>query len=90
MPAGPNLPPTALTRSIAAIIRSHMGFMNMSQVALARATGIPQATISRLVRGKRVVDVEQLDLICRALRVSSVQVYTDAMTHVRENTGPDV
>lgn len=89
MPTGTSLPPTAITKTVAAVLRSHMGFLNMSQVALAQATGIPQATISRLARGQRVLDLEQLDLICRALRVSPAGVYTEAMQHMQDNTGPD-
>lgn len=74
--------PTELSHQIAAIVRSQMGFKNISQAELVRATGMSQPTLSRLLKGDRAMDVEQLNIICKALRVSLGDVMTQAMEYV--------
>ncbi|MCC3276407.1 helix-turn-helix domain-containing protein [Arthrobacter sp. zg-Y20] len=56
--------------AVPAVLRAQIAYRNASQSSLSRETGIPQSTISRILSGQRVVDLEQLVQICRALGVS--------------------
>ena len=56
--------------AVPAVLRAQIAYRNASQSSLARETGIPQSTISRILSGQRVVDLEQLVQICRALGIS--------------------
>lgn len=47
-------------------------------------TGIPQSTLSRYLRARKVMTVEQLDAICRAIGVSTGEVMDGALREVRE------
>lgn len=50
----------------------------MVQDDIAAASGMDQGTISRLLSGKSSMDVDQLDAVCRALRVKPSAVLAEA------------
>lgn len=75
--------PSDLTKRVAAVIRAQMGFKDISQAELVRATGLSQPTLSRLIKGERAMDLEQMNLICNALRISVAGVLEQAEEHLR-------
>jgi len=56
----------------------------MTQLELARLTGIDASTLSRLLTPKKQMLVEQLDAICRALRIDTAAVIDSARKVVAE------
>ena len=58
-----------LSLALAAQVRAEMGAARLSTRALARASGVPERTLARLISGERTIDVAQLDMLCRALDV---------------------
>jgi len=71
MPKAPKQPPGELALAVAAILRTQMGFLdNMSKSELARRSGVERTMTSDIVRGLTTPDIEQLDLLCQALRLN--------------------
>ncbi|MDQ0735302.1 helix-turn-helix domain-containing protein [Arthrobacter agilis] len=89
MALGKNMEPSDLTKRVAAVIRAQMAYKDISQAELVRATGLSQPTVSRLLKGERAMDLEQMNLICSALRISVAGVLEQAEEHLR-NQGATV
>lgn len=75
---GSVVPAGELNRAIAHILDSQMRELGMVQDDVAAATGMDQGTVSRLLRGKSRMDVDQLGALCRALRVKPSAVLAEA------------
>lgn len=58
-----------LSRAVAAEIRRLLDERGMSGNALAKATGIPQGSISRKLRDVAAFDLDDVQVICRVLEV---------------------
>lgn len=67
MPTGSKSPTSALTREVAGLLRARLAHKNISQVALAATTGISTSQLSKMLRGVKPIDLDQLDEICWAL-----------------------
>ncbi|WP_179210859.1 helix-turn-helix domain-containing protein [Cellulomonas iranensis] len=74
MPSGANPMPTPLTRAIAARLRARIGELNITAKVVAERSGIPTATLSRLLNEKKPIYVEQLDALCSALNLDIAAV----------------
>ena len=55
--------------SIGELIREHRKVRRISQTALAKASGLPQPTLSRIETGRRNPSVAQLRALARVLEV---------------------
>ncbi len=58
----------------------------ITQVQLAQALGVPQSFISKYESGERRLDLLELQLVCRALKVplvTFVQRFEDAVKAIR-------
>lgn len=75
---GSVVPAGELNRAIALILDSQMRELGMVQDDVAAAAGIDQATVSRLLSGKSSMKIDQMDKICRALRVKPSAVLAEA------------
>lgn len=80
MPTGTRPQPDAEDIALAAIIRGIMVTRPepIRQVDLEAKTGIPQTTLSRLLRPRGVMTVPQLRAIARALGVDMGELLTEA------------
>jgi transcriptional regulator with XRE-family HTH domain len=56
----------------------------MKQDALAEAADINTATLSRMERGQRAIDLEQVDRIARALKMRTADFIDSAIQHAEE------
>jgi len=55
---------------------------SIDQAELAAACGMSQPVLSRLERGKASISIDQLFVICQALRISAVDVVANATAAV--------
>lgn len=67
-----------------------MGYLDISQADLVRATGLSQPTMYRIIKGERSVDIEMLAKICQVLGVSSSSVVEKAEVILKEREGASV
>lgn len=67
MARGRNTPPGPLTFAIAAILRDALLESLMTQTQLGDRIGMPQSMVSTYLNAGKVLDVELLDQMCRAL-----------------------
>lgn len=79
MARGRNTPPGPLTGAIAAVLYDAFLESLLTQAQLGAHVGIPQSMVSEYLRGKRVLDIELLDRLCRILGVEIVNVITVAV-----------
>lgn len=56
----------------------------MTQKQLAELVGLSQSQVSKLLRGERVMTLDQLDAFCVALDVDVVRVVRWARLHLGE------
>lgn len=73
MPLAPQALPGALTRSLGRVLRARMVDRAVSLAEAARAVDVSEGQLSRMLHGKRRMDVEQLDLLCRFLEIDTVE-----------------
>lgn len=59
-----------LAAAVAAEVQRRMTARGMSQTALARAAGIPPTLLHRAVKGERVLQLDEVEALARALDVS--------------------
>jgi transcriptional regulator with XRE-family HTH domain len=63
----PNYEVSDLTRLIASRIRGLMAQHGVKQAEMAAAIGVSQSQLSKMIRGVRPIDIDQLDGMCLAL-----------------------
>lgn len=80
MPLAPQALPGALTRSLGRVLRARMVGRAVSLAEAARAVDVSEGQLSRMLHGKRRMDVEQLDVLCRFLEVDAVETLRAAKT----------
>ncbi len=78
MSAVPNYDVSDLTRLIASMIRGLMARHGVKQSEMAESIGVSQSQLSKMVRGVRPIDIDQLDGMCRALGVDLSVVIKEA------------
>lgn len=79
--------PSRLTERIAAKLRGRAAEGGVTGVELAEATGISQSQMSKLLRGVRVFDIDQLDAVCQVLGLTIRDLVTEAYNDVIETVG---
>ena len=77
-----NVVPSQLSRQIAAILRAQVAKFQLTQVDVAANSGISQSQLSKVLRGTRVLDVDQLDALCQTLGLEIADVVADAYREV--------
>lgn len=80
--------PSELTREIARLLtkqREKLLDVSPSQGAIANALGVSQPFVSSALAGRAVLDIEQLDMICRlmGLKIEDVVREAEAAAHNR-------
>lgn len=70
--------PTYFTERIAARIRARAAEGKITGTELAERVGTSQGHMSHLLRGQKVMDVQQLESICQALDLDIVEVVDTA------------
>jgi transcriptional regulator with XRE-family HTH domain len=62
--------PEQLTRAVSKVLRRLAEERGVSGNQLAKQTGIPQPTMARKLRGASVVDLDDIEAICKVLGVT--------------------
>lgn len=70
------------TLAVARVLTDALGERSKSEVG--RAAGIEQSMISRMLNGRKSINVEELTAICRALGLSPRSVIVDAERIVKQ------
>lgn len=73
-----------LTLQLAAEIRLQRALRQLKQEELSAKSRVSTAAISRIERGQRAIDAEQIDRIARAFGMSAVQFVASAVEHAEE------
>ena len=66
------------TQSLAAVLRRHKEDSGHSFDKLVELTGIPRASVERIINGKRAVSAYNLQLLCDVFDVSPGEVMDEA------------
>lgn len=67
-----------MTQYLAAALRARAAEGQVTQTQIAQVTGISQSQVSKLLRGRRVLDIDELDAICHVLGLDIGEVLTIA------------
>ena len=67
-----------LSLAVAAQLRAERAAASLTVEQLARQSGVSKNSLLAVLNGKRTADVTQLDAICRALKVSLLDLFTRA------------
>lgn len=73
-----NYVPTRLAYEIAGILRGRAARYDVTQADLAHATGISQSQISKMLRGKRPMDIDTMDRVAFALGLDAAKLVEEA------------
>jgi len=74
----PNYEVSDLTRHVASRLRGLMAQHRVTQAELAESIGVSQSQLSKMVRGVRPIDLDQLDGMCIALGVDTGDLIKEA------------
>lgn len=74
----PNYEVSDLTRHVASRLRGLMAQHRVTQAELADSVGVSQSQLSKMVRGVRPIDLDQLDGMCIALGVDTGDLIKEA------------
>jgi len=78
MPTGTDPQPGDFSEALMQVIRARMAYLNFNITELSEKTGIPRATLSRIVNNKRVAHLENLREIALAIEMPMAQLFTAA------------
>lgn len=67
-----------LVLAVAAELRAEQGRQNLGLRELAVKAGVPHSTLSKSLNGLRMIDVEELAKVCRALEVEPAVIWARA------------
>lgn len=84
MPTGTKQAPGRLARAIAAVLYEEFKRQNITQTELGERVGLVQSRVSIYLRGKRTLDIDQLELFCNALNLEFLDVGRRAVARLRE------
>lgn len=82
MPSGTKEPPGALTVEVGAILRAQMTRRSVTLLDLSQAVSISRAQLSKMLRGRAHIDIEQFEAICSFLALDSGLVWSEARSEV--------
>lgn len=85
MPRGSNPNPTPLSLRISAFVADCVG--PRGAASFARAAGIDQHQLRRLLRGERTWYLSELEAVCDALQLDIVEVVERAMGRAADESG---
>lgn len=71
-----------LSQRVAAELRAAQARLRFTWTAIEQATGIPNRTMSRMIKGKVDIPVAKLMLICEAAGLSVTDIIEDATRHM--------
>lgn len=90
MPGGSKKPTGAFIHALAGILRGQVGTLQLKQEEIAQAIGISRGQMSKILRGEKQIDLEQLDELCWVIGLSfrDTVVAADERSRLRHG-GPE-
>lgn len=85
----PNYAITDLTRQAASILRGLIARYGITQQQMAEAVGVSQSQLSKMVRGTKPIDLDQLAAMCEALGTSPAVVLREAEDFLADYMSPN-
>jgi transcriptional regulator with XRE-family HTH domain len=67
MAGGPNTAPGPLSIAVSDFLRAEMGRRSLSDSGLSRLSGVHRSAIGKILKNKKVPDIEVLESLCVAL-----------------------
>lgn len=89
MPGGTADPPTELERAVARELRRLLVARGWIQADLVRASGVPQAAVSRTLGGQRSIRMVDYIKLCEALHVAPGTLMALAEARLHEGGEPE-
>ncbi|PPF39937.1 helix-turn-helix transcriptional regulator [Pseudoclavibacter sp. AY1H1] len=77
--------PTELAREIVGILRGRAARYDVTQSELAAATGVSQSQLSKMLRGKRPMDIDVMDALAVALGTTVSEIVIEAEAAVEDD-----
>ena len=74
----PTPEPGPLTKEVAGIIKGKMARYSVSQKEMAEPVGVDQSQLSKMIRGLRPINLDQLEIMCAVLGVEIDDVIDEA------------
>lgn len=71
-----------LTQEIAGIIAGMMTRYKVSQTEMAGPVGVAQSHLSKMLRGLRPINIDQLEIMCAVLGVEVTKIVDEAVSEV--------
>lgn len=84
MPSSPRPAAGPLTRAIVAVIAQRYADVGFRQETLGDLLGVSQQQVSRILRGERAADIDQLWTLCTAVGLDFIATVEHAVTVVGE------
>jgi len=78
MPTGTDPQPGDFSDALMQVVRARMAYLNLNITDVSEKSGIPRATLSRIVNNKRVAHLENLRGIAQAINMPMAQLFTAA------------
>ena len=78
MPTGAKPEVGAFTREVGALLRARIARLGLTQAETAEASGISSSQFSKMLKGTRNIDLDQLDKICYYLGLDMIDVIPEA------------
>lgn len=76
----PGIEPGLINRQVASEIKAMMARAGMTQTQLARELGVSMAWVSDRLRGRTIINLDELDLIAEILDVSIIDLFPRYIT----------
>ncbi|MEI3845363.1 MULTISPECIES: helix-turn-helix domain-containing protein [unclassified Microbacterium] len=83
-----NSKPSLLTAEVGRIVAGLMARYNVTQKQMADSVGVSQSQLSKMLRGERSIDLDQLDVMAAGFEKTAVQILAEAEELVDEMQGP--
>lgn len=87
MPAGTRTPPGVLTRTVGAIFRARMARRDLTLLDLTNVVNVSVPQLSKILRGRAHIDLEQFNSICSYLGLDPEKVWQEAKSDIDEPVG---
>lgn len=84
MPAGTKTPPGVLTHTVGAIFRARMARRDLTLLDLRNAVDVSVPQLSKMLRGRAHIDLEQFNSICSYLGLDPEKVWLEAKSDIDE------
>ena len=80
-----------MTREIAGILKGRMARFSVGQAEMAKYVGVDQSQLSKMIRGIKPINIDQLEVMCIVLGIDFDEVIDEAWKQVvNVSDWPDV